>query len=118
MLFTKSEARGSTTLSGTVMPPLIPDLSKSMTKLSFKEPSKRDLTMRATLLATAHGHREITSDHVVKAYPPLLSRYGGQDIIVLPMEYASEGNLRSWLDAHLDAKERMSTGLELFLDVL
>jgi len=58
----------------------------------------------------------INSEQVVRAYPPQRAQYEGLPLLVLPMEYAPEGSFRRWLNDHYeDREDRVSLGLELFL---
>ena len=53
--------------------------------------------------------------HVIRAYDVHPVAYQGLSLLLLTMEYASAGSLRSWLNEHKNNKKlRMSKGLDLF----
>ncbi len=53
--------------------------------------------------------------HIVRTYDIHTVAYEGLSLVLLPMEYAEAGSLRSWLNDNKHKKEqRISKGLELF----
>ena len=56
--------------------------------------------------------------HIIRAYDSRPFQYEGFSLFLLTMEYANEGNLRSWLNEYKDDMEfRISRGLEFFKQV-
>jgi len=56
--------------------------------------------------------------HIIRTYDIHTVDYKGVSLVLLPMEYANGGSLRSWLRAHKNNKEhRISEGLELFKQI-
>ena len=53
--------------------------------------------------------------HIIRTYDIHTVDYKGLSFVILPMEYAEEGSLRSWLNKNKHNREhRVSEGLELF----
>jgi|GEM_PF-821573 len=54
------------------------------------------------------------STHIIKAYDPRSCEYKGLSLVLLPMEFAKDGNLRTWLHKNLNKKERLNKSIEFF----
>lgn len=52
--------------------------------------------------------------HIIKAYDPRSCEYKGLSLVLLPMEFAKDGNFRSWLHKNSNKKERLNKSIELF----
>ena len=52
--------------------------------------------------------------HVIKSDDPRLCSFRGFLLVLMPMEFAADGNLRRWLTEHGDIKKRRRSGLKLF----
>lgn len=55
------------------------------------------------------------ASHVIKAYDPRRAEYKNLPVVLLPMEFAGAGSLRSWLDNHPNVGKRLPEGLNLFI---
>ncbi|MBW1839711.1 MAG: zinc-ribbon domain-containing protein, partial [Deltaproteobacteria bacterium] len=56
-------------------------------------------------------------DHILSAYLPLLEEYKGLSLMLLPMELANGGNLRSWLDENQDVGQRKDQAIVYFKQI-
>ena len=56
--------------------------------------------------------------HVLKVHDIYMVHWGGSDLLILSMEYADGGSLRTWLEAHRDDMEaRRTQGVQYFRQV-